>query len=101
MPHGCASALPPQLGLMIVAVPPPLKLPGAPRFSCHFVIWLRPVLMTYAIAGLDGSTATPRGPSICEAVEVPQLPTVSSSALVPLLALSSVASSNTCRRQPA
>src|SRR6478609_452949 len=100
MPQGWARALPSQLGLSWVAVPPPLKLPGAPKLSCHLVMTAFPVLATYTIEGLVGSTATPRGALINLPV-VPQPPTTSSSALVPLGTDSSWALSNTCRRQPA
>src|SRR5215212_3806448 len=99
MPQGWARALPSQLGLIWVAVPPPLKLPGAPRFSCHLVMTPFPVLATYTIEGLVGSTAIPRGALIRLPV-VPQPPTTSSSALVPLGTDRSWASSNTCSRQP-
>src|SRR6476620_2961849 len=100
MPHGWARALTSQLGLIWVAGPTPLKLPAAPKLSCHLVMMPFPVLATYTIEGLGGSTAVPRGVLINLPV-VPQPPTTSSSALGPLGTDSSWASSNTCRRQPA
>ena len=93
MPQGW---LRPQL-VMRVAVPPP-GCPGLPRFRFHFVIRLAPVSATYTMAGFEGSTATPRGPFM---VVHPVSPTSASSADVPSPTVSSLASSNTCSRQPA
>src|SRR6476619_1667807 len=93
MPHGCDSSVPPQLGLVVVAV-------LVDRFQ--MLIRLAPVSTTYAVFPFD-ETATPRGTFIWFAA-VPHVPRLSSSvpagALAMLSAVSNLASSNTCRRQP-
>jgi hypothetical protein len=90
MPHGWDSSVPPQLGFEVVAV-------VFDRFQ--MLIRLAPVSTTYAMFPSE-ETATPRGTLIWLAA-VPHVPRLSSSvpagALAMLSAVSSLASSNTCR----